>query len=81
MSKPAQNAAKIEEQDKVIWRKTRQNQNSIPNFPDAKTAEQTAKDESVAAQKPTITLQKLLQCQEKAVEDKKAALNQTAQLS
>ena len=75
--KTAQNAAKIvEEQNKVIDAKTEQKSELNAELSDAKTAEQTAKDESVAAQEAHDNATKAVTVAEKTVEDKKAALNQ-----
>lgn len=75
--KTAQNAAAIvEEQNKVIEAKTEQKSELNTELSNAKTAEQTAKDESVAAKGAHDDATKAVTDAEKTVEDKKAALNQ-----
>lgn len=75
--KTAQKAAAIvEEQNKVIEVKTEQKSQLNAELSDAKTAEQTAKDEFVAARQAQDNATKAVALAEKTVEDKKAALNQ-----
>lgn len=75
--KTAQNAAAIvEEQNKVIEVKTEQKSQLTAELSSAKTAEQTAKDEFVAARQAHANATKVVALAERTVEDKKAALNQ-----
>lgn len=75
--KTAQNASAIvEEQNKVIGTKNEQKSELSAELSDAKTAEQTAKGESVAAQEAHDNATKAVTVAEKTVEEKKAALNQ-----
>ena len=75
--KTAQEAATIvEEQNKVIGTKNEQKSQLNAELSDAKTAEQTAKDEFVAARQAQDNATRAVTAAEKTVEDKKAALNQ-----
>ena len=75
--KTAQKAATIvEEQNKVIGTKNEQKSQLNAELSDAKIAEQTAKNEFVAAQQAHDNATKAVTVAEKTVEDKKAALNQ-----
>ena len=75
--KTAQNAATIvEEQNKVIDAKTEQKSELSTELSNAKTTEQTAKDELTSAQKAHNDAVSAVKNAEKTVEDKKAALNQ-----
>ena len=75
--KTAQKAATIvEEQNKVIGTKNEQKSQLNAELSDAKTAEQTAKDEFVAARQAHDNATKVVALAERTVEDKKAALNQ-----
>ena len=75
--KTAQKAATIvEEQNKVIGTKNEQKSELTAELSSAKTAEQTAKDEFVAARQAQDNATKTVALAEKTVEDKKAALNQ-----
>ena len=75
--KTAQNAAAIvEEQNKVIDTKTEQKSELNAELSDAKTAEQTAKDEMTSAQQAHDNAVSAVKNAEKTVEDKKTALDQ-----
>lgn len=75
--KTAQNAATIvEEQNKVIDAKTEQKSELGTELSNAKTTEQTAKDELTSAQQAHNTAVSAVKNAEKTVEDKKTALNQ-----
>ena len=75
--KTAQNAATIvEEQNKVIDAKTEQKSELSTELSDAKTAEQTAKDELTSAQQAHNNAVSAVKTAEKTVADKKAALDQ-----
>lgn len=75
--KTAQNAATIvEEQNKVIDAKTEQKSELGTELSNAKTTEQTAKDELTSAQQAHNNAVSAVKTAEKTVEDKKAALNQ-----
>ena len=75
--KTAQNAATIvEEQNKVIDAKTEQKSELNAELSDAKTAEQTAKDELTSAQQAHNNAVSAVKHAEKTVEDKKTALDQ-----
>lgn len=75
--KTAQNAATIvEEQNKVIDTKTEQKSELSTELSDAKTAEQTAKDELTSAQQAHNNAVSAIKNAEKTVEDKKTALDQ-----
>ena len=75
--KTAQEAATIvEEQNKVIGTKNEQKSQLNAELSDAKIAEQTAKNEFVAAQQAHDNATKAVAVAERTVEDKKAALNQ-----
>ena len=75
--KTAQKAATIvEEQNKVIGTKNEQKSQLNAELSDAKIAEQTAKNEFVAAQQAHDNATKAIAVAERTVEDKKAALNQ-----
>lgn len=76
--KTAQKAATIvEEQNKVIGTKNKQKSQLNAELSDAKTAEQAAKDEFVAARQVQDNATKAVALAEKTVEDKKVALDQT----
>ena len=75
--KTAQNAATIvEEQNKVIDAKTEQKSELSTELSNAKTTEQTAKDELTSAQKAHNDAVSAVKNAEKTVEDKKTALDQ-----
>ena len=75
--KTAQNAATIvEEQNKVIDAKTEQKSELGTELSNAKTTEQTAKDELTSAQQAHNNAVSAVKNAEKTVEDKKTALNQ-----
>lgn len=75
--KTAQNAAAIvEEQNKVIDAKTGQKSELSTELSNAKTTEQTAKDELTSAQQAHNNAVSAVKHAEKTVEDKKAALDQ-----
>ena len=75
--KTAQKAATIvEEQNKVIGTKNEQKSQFNAELSEAKIAEQTAKNEFVAAQQAHDNATKAVTLAERTVEDKKAALNQ-----
>lgn len=75
--KTAQNAAAIvEEQNKVIDAKTGKKSELGTELSNAKTTEQTAKDELTSAQQAHDDAVSAVKTAEKTVEDKKAALNQ-----
>lgn len=75
--KTAQNAATIvEEQNKVIDAKTEQKSELSTELSNAKTTEQTAKDELTSAQQAHNNAVSAVKHAEKTVEDKKTALDQ-----
>lgn len=75
--KTAQNAATIvEEQNKVIDAKTEQKSELSTELSNAKTTEQTAKDNLTSAQQAHNNTVSAIKTAEKTVEDKKAALDQ-----
>ncbi len=75
--KTAQNAATIvEEQNKVIDAKTEQKSELSTELSNAKTTEQTAKDELTSAQQAHNNTVSAVKNAEKIVEDKKTALDQ-----
>ena len=75
--KTAQNAATIvEEQNKVIDAKTEQKSELGTELSNAKTTEQTAKDELTSAQQAHNNAVSAVKHAEKTVEDKKTALDQ-----
>lgn len=75
--KTAQNAATIvEEQNKVIDAKTEQKSELSTELSNAKTTEQTAKDELTSAQQAHNNAVSAVKNAEKTVEDKKTALDQ-----
>ena len=75
--KTAQNtAAIVEEQNKVIDTKTEQKSELSTELSNAKTTEQTAKDELTSAQRAHDDAVSAAETAEKTVEDKKTALDQ-----